>query len=71
MWFGISSTCSVWSNWVAKNRKTNEEHDQDCIEEGFQLTRVQFYRDVEEKREALGTGYCSINISNGSELESA
>ena len=39
------------SNGVGKNRKTNEEHDEDCAEEGFQLTRVKF--DVDGGREAL------------------
>ena len=60
IWFGISNAYSVWSNWVGQNRKTDKEHDQDCIEEGFLLTRVQFDRDGEGNREALGMGYCNI-----------
>ena len=71
IWFGISNTCSVWSNWVGQNRKTDDDHYQDCIEEGFQLTRVQFDRDGERDREALGMGYCSINSWDGSDLELA
>ena len=54
-----------------KNRKTYEEHDQDCIEEDFQLTSVYFDRDGVGESEAVGTVYCSINVSDGSELEIA
>ena len=46
--------------WVRKNMETNEEHDEDCVEEGFQLSRVKFGRDGEGGREALGTKNCSI-----------
>ena len=46
--------------WVRKNRETNEEHDEDCVEEGFQLSRVKFGRDGEGGREALGIKNCSI-----------
>ena len=45
-------------------------HDQDSIEEDFQLTSVYFDSSSEES-EAVGTVYCSINISDGSELEIA
>ena len=38
---------------------------------GFQLARVQFDRDGEGNREALGMANCSINIWDGSELELA
>ena len=52
IYFCISHICGgVRSNGVGKNRKTNEEHDEDCAEEGFQLTRVKF--DVDGGREAL------------------
>ena len=30
---------------VGQNRKNDAEYDQDCIEEDFQLARVQFVRD--------------------------
>ena len=30
----------MWSNGVGQNRETDEEHDEDCIEEGFQLARI-------------------------------
>ena len=46
--------------WVRKNRETNEEHDEGCVEEGFQLSRVKFGRDGEGGREALGIKNCSI-----------
>ena len=38
--FGISNTCDVGSNLVGQNRETNEEHDEDCIEEEFLLTKM-------------------------------
>ena len=42
-WFDISNTyLSVWSNGVGQNRKTYEEHDSCCVEEGFQLAREKF-----------------------------
>ena len=37
----------LWSRvveWREQNRKTDEEHDEDCVEEGFQLARVKSYR---------------------------
>ena len=59
----------MWSNGVGQNRETNEEHDDDCIEEGFQLARIKYDRDSEGGREALGVGNCSVNICDGSKLE--
>ena len=59
----------VWLNRIGKNRETDEERDEDCVEERFQLARVKFDRDIERGREALGMGNCSINISDGSELD--
>ena len=53
--------------WSRKNRKTND----DCLKEGFQLTRVKFDRDDDRDREALSMRNCSINILGGSELELA
>ena len=32
----------MWSNEVGKNRKTDEEHDDDLVEGGFQLVREKF-----------------------------
>ena len=64
----IFVVAGMWLNWVGQNRETDEEHDEDCIEEGFQLARVKFDRDGEGGRKALGLGNRSINISDGSEL---
>ena len=58
-------------NGVKQNRETDEEHDEDCLKEDFQIARVKFDRDVEGEREALGMRKCSINILDGSELELA
>ena len=52
----------MWSNGVGQNRETDEEHDEDCIEEGFQLARIKYDRDSEGSRENLGVGNCSVNI---------
>ena len=63
MWFGISYTGGgAWSNGVGQNRKTDEEHDKDCVEERFYLAWVKFERDGERGWEALGMGNCNINI---------
>ena len=62
IWFGISNTCGgVWLNRVGQNRETDEEHDEDCVEEGFQLAR-ELDKDGERGREALGMGNHSINF---------
>ena len=51
----MSDNCGgVSLNGVRQNRGTNEEHDEDCVEDKFQLARVKFYRDGERGREALG-----------------
>ena len=63
IWFGIYNTCGdIWLNGAGQNRETTEEHDHDCVEEEFQLTRVKIDKDGEERREALGMGNRSINI---------
>ena len=68
--FGLFNTCGgVWLNWVGKIIEANEEHDENCVEEGFQLTRVKFERDGEGGRKAVGMGNCCIIIWDGSELE--
>ena len=70
IWFSVSNNCdSVWLNGVGQNRESDEEHDEDCIKEGFQLARVKYDRDSEGGREALGLRNCSVNIWDGSELE--
>ena len=56
---------------VGQNSETDEKHDDDSAEEGFQLARVKFARDDEGSRKALGVGNCSINIWDGSEQELA
>ena len=58
----------MWFNGVGQNRETYEEHNKDCVEEGFQLTRLKFDRDGEEGREVLGMGDRSINIWDGLEV---
>ena len=47
---------------VGQNRETDGEHDKNCVEDGFQLTRVKFDRDGEGCSDAPGVGSCSINI---------
>ena len=47
---------------VGQNRKTTEDHDGDCVEDGFQLARAKLDKDGEEGREAQGIGNRSINI---------
>ena len=62
----------MWLNGVGQNSKTAEEHDEYCVEEGFQLTRVKYDKDGEGGgRKALGMANCSINTWDGSELELA
>ena len=52
----------MWLNGVGQNRETDEEHDEDCIKEGFQLARIKYGGDSEGGRDALGLGNCSVNI---------
>ena len=59
----MSDNCGgVSLNGVRQNRGTNEEHDEDCVEDKFQLARVKFYRDGERGREALGIWIRNTNI---------
>ena len=68
----IPNNCSIlWSNGVGQNRETDEEYDEDCVEEGFQLARVKVDKDGKRGREALRMANCCINIWDGSELELA
>ena len=70
IWFSLFNTCDgVWSNGVGQNRETDEEHDEYCVEEGFQLARVKYDRDGEGGRGVLVVENCSISIWDGSELE--
>ena len=59
------------AEWDRENGETDEEQDEDCVKEGFQLARLKFHRDGEWGREALCMGNCSINILVRSELELA
>ena len=52
----------MWSIGVGLNRETDEEHDGNCVEEGFRMARVKFGRDGEGSRKALDMGNCSVNI---------
>ena len=61
--FGISNSCGgMWLNRVGQNRETNEEHDEDCVKEGFQLASVKYGKDDERCREDIGMLNRSINI---------
>ena len=72
MRFRISNTCGgMWSNELGKNRETDQEHDEDCVEEDFQLARAKLNRDGKGGRKSLGMGNYSINISDGSEMDLA
>ena len=61
----------MWANRVAQKMETDEEHDEDCVEEGFPLARVKIDRNDERDRDALVKRNFSINIWDGSELELA
>ena len=61
--FGISNTCGgAWLNRVGQNKEIDKEHNEDCVEEEFQLARIKFDRYGEGGMEVLGMGNCSINI---------
>ena len=61
--FGIFNTCGgMWSNGFGKNRETDSEHDEDCVEEGFQSASAKLNRDGKGERKSLGTGNSIINI---------
>ena len=51
----------MWSNEVRQNRETNEEHDEHCVEETFQVARVKFDKDGKGSRETLCTGISLIH----------
>ena len=61
----------MWFYRVGQSREIGKEHDDDSVEEGFQLARVKFDRDGGGGREILGVGCCSINIWDRSELKLA
>ena len=52
----------MWLNRVGQNRETDEKHDEDCVEEGFQLAGVKLDQYGEGGRDALVVGNYSINI---------
>ena len=52
----------LWWRVGGQNRETDEEHDEDCVEEGFQLARVKLDKDGEGSKEVLGMGNRSIKI---------
>ena len=61
IWFDISNTCGgMLLIGLGKNMET--EHDEDCVEERFQLAREKLDRNGNRGRKALGMGNCSINI---------
>ena len=62
MRFGLSNNFGVTWHCVEQNGETDEEHDDGCVEERFQLARVKSDRDGGKDREDLGMGYCSINV---------
>ena len=63
MWCSISNNCrGMWSNGLVQNRETDEEHDEDCVEEGFQLARAKLNRYGKGGRKAIDIENCSINI---------
>ena len=43
-------------NGLGQNRETNEEHDEDCVEEGFQLTRAKLNRNGKGGKKAINMG---------------
>ena len=43
-------------------RETNEDRDEDCVEEGFQLVRVKFDRNGEGRHGTCRFGESCINI---------
>ena len=51
----------LWWRVGGQNRETDEEHHEDCVEEGFQLAR-ELDKHGERGREALGMGNHTINI---------
>ena len=72
MVFLFINTCDgVWLNRVRQNRKIDKEHDEDCVEEGFQLAKAKYTKDGEGGREALVVRNCGINIWDGLELKLA
>ena len=60
VWY-IQYLCWHVLNGLGKNRKTGQEHDEDCVEKGFKLDRAKIDRNGKGGRKALGMGNCSIN----------
>ena len=69
IYFGISNTCGgMWSDGLRQNGETDEEHDEDCVKEGFPLVRIKLDRNGEWGRKNQGMWNCGINIWDRSEL---
>ena len=59
----MSNTCvGAWQNGLLQNTKIDEKHDEEGVEDGFQLATVKFDRDREGGREALRMWNCFIDI---------
>ena len=69
LWSLVVESEKTMRNMMKK--ETNEEYDEDCVEEGFELARLKFDRGCVGHRGALGMVNCSINIWDESELELA
>ena len=54
--YPIFVVVGMWLNWVGQNRETDEEHADDCVEEGFQLPRVKSDADGEGRQESSRFG---------------
>ena len=50
--------------WVGQNKETDEEHDENCVEEEFQLTRVKIDKDGKRGRVALGIGNQNHSVNS-------
>ena len=66
-WLGIcfvmsDVSCGILPNGGGQNSETDKEHEENCVEEGFQLDMVIFDRYRERGRNALGMESCSIGI---------
>ena len=68
--FGLVHPITVVCGRMGSEKwRTDEEHHEYCVEEGFQLTKVKFNRNRKEGRETQWMRCCSINIWNELELK--
>ena len=63
--------CGMCSNAGGQNSETDEEHEENSFEEGFQLDSAIFYRYRKRGGEALGMESCSFGIWVEPDLELA